>query len=347
MGLAFVASRSLVGEVVVAAAVVDEDVGPGDGERVARGRLVLVRVGVGRLDDRRDLHGAAADRARDRAVDVGGGDHRRPGGRGGCRTAGGQQGDRGERGRRRAEVRITTPDDNENGCRFTLACRCGVPHAAPRWPTRFRAWCLNRYGSQMSGIPSSRRPATLASLAAELGVSRTTVSNAYNRPDQLSAPLRARVLEAARRLGYPGPDPVARSLRTRKAGRGRAAADRGAVVRAGSSRSCSSAVTLGSEAGRSGVDARDVQYNPRPHTDCEQHGQVWTCRGDTTTSTITLDASRHLVSLEVTDLTRMADEPAGRFRAALTGIVPPAAINTVESSTSRPRGRPRPRRSTA
>lgn len=70
----------------------------------------------------------------------------------------------------------------------------------------------------MSGLSNVRRPATLASLAAELGVSRTTVSNAYNRPDQLSAPLRARVLEAARRLGYPGPDPVARSLRTRKAG---------------------------------------------------------------------------------------------------------------------------------
>ncbi len=70
----------------------------------------------------------------------------------------------------------------------------------------------------MPGLPNVRRPATLASLAAELGVSRTTVSNAYNRPDQLSAPLRARVLEAARRLGYPGPDPVARSLRTRKAG---------------------------------------------------------------------------------------------------------------------------------
>ncbi len=70
----------------------------------------------------------------------------------------------------------------------------------------------------MPGPPHVRRPATLASLAAELGVSRTTVSNAYNRPDQLSAPLRERVLEAARRLGYPGPDPVARSLRTRKAG---------------------------------------------------------------------------------------------------------------------------------
>ncbi|MEV1292228.1 LacI family DNA-binding transcriptional regulator [Pseudonocardia sp. NPDC049635] len=70
----------------------------------------------------------------------------------------------------------------------------------------------------MTGPQHPRRPATLASLAAELGVSRTTVSNAYNRPDQLSAPLRERVLEAARRLGYPGPDPVARSLRTRRAG---------------------------------------------------------------------------------------------------------------------------------
>lgn len=64
----------------------------------------------------------------------------------------------------------------------------------------------------------SRPPATLASLAVEVGVSRTTVSNAYNRPDQLSPQLRARVMEAAARLGYPGPDPVARSLRTRKAG---------------------------------------------------------------------------------------------------------------------------------
>jgi len=44
------------------------------------------------------------------------------------------------------------------------------------------------------------------------------VSNAYNRPDQLSPELRRRVLETARRLGYPGPDPVARSLRTRQAG---------------------------------------------------------------------------------------------------------------------------------
>lgn len=77
---------------------------------------------------------------------------------------------------------------------------------------------LNRYGSLMGRPMRMRRQATLASLAAELGVSRTTVSNAYNRPDQLSPELRRRVLETARRLGYPGPDPVARSLRTRKAG---------------------------------------------------------------------------------------------------------------------------------
>ncbi|MDQ2845314.1 MAG: LacI family DNA-binding transcriptional regulator [Actinomycetota bacterium] len=64
----------------------------------------------------------------------------------------------------------------------------------------------------------SSQPATLALLAKDLGVSRTTVSNAYNRPDQLSPALRGRVMEAATRLGYAGPDPMARSLRTRKAG---------------------------------------------------------------------------------------------------------------------------------
>lgn len=59
---------------------------------------------------------------------------------------------------------------------------------------------------------------TLASVAAELGVSRTTVSNAYNRPEQLSAALREKILVAADRMGYPGPNPTARSLRTRRVG---------------------------------------------------------------------------------------------------------------------------------
>src|ERR1700687_4567730 len=70
----------------------------------------------------------------------------------------------------------------------------------------------------MSRSAMPQRRATLAALAAELKVSRTTISNAYNRPDQLSADLRERVLATAKRLGYPGPDPVARSLRTRRAG---------------------------------------------------------------------------------------------------------------------------------
>src|SRR6476619_7179485 len=70
----------------------------------------------------------------------------------------------------------------------------------------------------MSRSPTPRRRATLASLAAELKVSRTTISNAYNRPDQLSADLRERILATAKRIGYAGPDPVARSLRTRRAG---------------------------------------------------------------------------------------------------------------------------------
>ncbi|MGI8664736.1 MAG: LacI family DNA-binding transcriptional regulator [Jatrophihabitans sp.] len=67
-------------------------------------------------------------------------------------------------------------------------------------------------------LPRRGRPgATLAAVAARVGVSRTTVSNAYNRPDQLSAVLRSQILAAAAELGYSGPDPVARSLRTRQA----------------------------------------------------------------------------------------------------------------------------------
>ncbi|MFI6097638.1 LacI family DNA-binding transcriptional regulator [Lentzea sp. NPDC051213] len=60
-----------------------------------------------------------------------------------------------------------------------------------------------------------RRRPTLDTVAAAVGVSRATVSNAYNRPDQLSSSLRERILETARSLGYAGPDPVARSLATR------------------------------------------------------------------------------------------------------------------------------------
>src|SRR4051812_13680964 len=40
-----------------------------------------------------------------------------------------------------------------------------------------------------------------------------TVSNAFSRPDQLSAELRERILDAADELGYAGPDPAGRALK--------------------------------------------------------------------------------------------------------------------------------------
>lgn len=55
---------------------------------------------------------------------------------------------------------------------------------------------------------------TLQTIAAAVGVSRTTVSNAYNRPDQLAPALRERILATANTLGYSGPDPAARQLRS-------------------------------------------------------------------------------------------------------------------------------------
>ncbi len=62
------------------------------------------------------------------------------------------------------------------------------------------------------------RPRTLRDVAAELGVSAKTVSNAFSRPDQLSPALRERVLATARRLGYPGPNPLAAGLRRGRVG---------------------------------------------------------------------------------------------------------------------------------
>jgi len=53
---------------------------------------------------------------------------------------------------------------------------------------------------------------TLQTIADRVGVSRMTVSNAFSKPDQLSADLRERILTAAEELGYAGPDPAARAL---------------------------------------------------------------------------------------------------------------------------------------
>lgn len=59
---------------------------------------------------------------------------------------------------------------------------------------------------------------TLKTLAKELGVSIATMSNAYNRPDQLSSSLRERLLMQAAALGYNGPSAAASSLRTGRTG---------------------------------------------------------------------------------------------------------------------------------
>jgi DNA-binding LacI/PurR family transcriptional regulator len=63
----------------------------------------------------------------------------------------------------------------------------------------------------MSSSSSSR--VTLAQVAELAGVSVMTASYTYNRPGRVSDQARSKVLAAAAQLGYPGPDPSARSLR--------------------------------------------------------------------------------------------------------------------------------------
>jgi DNA-binding LacI/PurR family transcriptional regulator len=56
----------------------------------------------------------------------------------------------------------------------------------------------------------------LRDVAAAAGVSHGTVSNVFNRPDLVREQVRERVLETARVLGYVGPSPQGRLLRTGK-----------------------------------------------------------------------------------------------------------------------------------
>src|SRR3954453_1628109 len=75
---------------------------------------------------------------------------------------------------------------------------------------RFRR-TIQMGGATMAGV-------TLKTVAKAVGVSPSTVSNAYNKPDQLSTALRERILATAHELGYAGPDASARALRSGKAG---------------------------------------------------------------------------------------------------------------------------------
>jgi DNA-binding LacI/PurR family transcriptional regulator len=63
--------------------------------------------------------------------------------------------------------------------------------------------------------PPTRPKVTASDVAKALGVSPATISNAFNRPDQLSVTLRTEIISRSRELGYFGPDPAARALRRR------------------------------------------------------------------------------------------------------------------------------------
>ncbi|HAI72739.1 MAG TPA: LacI family transcriptional regulator, partial [Alteromonas australica] len=54
---------------------------------------------------------------------------------------------------------------------------------------------------------------TLKDVALQLGVSTATISNAFNRPDQLSAARREAILAECEKIGYTGPNKAAQILR--------------------------------------------------------------------------------------------------------------------------------------
>lgn len=64
----------------------------------------------------------------------------------------------------------------------------------------------------------AERRVRLRDVAERAGVSVGSASQAFGRPELVSDDVRERVLEAAEELGYPGPDPAARRLRTGRAG---------------------------------------------------------------------------------------------------------------------------------
>lgn len=85
---------------------------------------------------------------------------------------------------------------------MTRSSRVGRPRAGPQ-PTISAA--AGTYPGEVAKV-------TMKTVAEKVGVSVMTVSNAFARPDQLSAALRERVLATAAELGYEGPDPAARTL---------------------------------------------------------------------------------------------------------------------------------------
>ncbi|RIJ58403.1 LacI family transcriptional regulator, partial [Clavibacter lycopersici] len=65
---------------------------------------------------------------------------------------------------------------------------------------------------------SPRTSVTLADVAALAGVSTSTASLAYRSTGSITPATRARILRAAASIGYAGPDPTARSLKSGRSG---------------------------------------------------------------------------------------------------------------------------------
>src|SRR5262249_32260576 len=77
---------------------------------------------------------------------------------------------------------------------------------------------IDRFKLADSGPRNRRAKAavTLSDVAAAARVSKATASNFYSRPERMRPALRERVAEAARVLGYEGPDPRGRLLSSGK-----------------------------------------------------------------------------------------------------------------------------------
>lgn len=65
-------------------------------------------------------------------------------------------------------------------------------------------------------MPPKKRNLTLKDVAKALNTSTATISNAFNRPDQLSVNRREQILAACKELGYEGPNRAAQILRKGK-----------------------------------------------------------------------------------------------------------------------------------
>ncbi len=75
-----------------------------------------------------------------------------------------------------------------------------------------------KLGVMAVSVTEKPKKLNLKTVASYLGVSVATVSNAYNRPDQLSLNYAERILQQCTELGYDSPNAAARSLRTGRSG---------------------------------------------------------------------------------------------------------------------------------